>query len=317
MVCARCKRQTKRGDIHHFFYGNKGATDTARQDALTKRFRTNYYIIGGKEAFICSRCATKGFLSTWQGLLTIAATLYFIYLIFYEIGPITWGSVGIMALIYLVLVGSSWLAFRANRGAHAFKTFGDQVAISAHREELEKEGYNAFITRADVTRLRLNIPHEIWIMVGETKVKPVPLKKGVCWYCGTRPPLEEATMIYKMKKEDKEKKIKVPRCEYCMKIHDKVGIRIVVTLVLLSLFGTAACLVSGLVQDNWWTGIGLSLILLVLAGVLVPTVGSRSHKKAGTRNQGAAIHHLPEITKLINSGWRHSQTTTQIQDKNR
>jgi hypothetical protein len=220
-----------------------------------------------------------------------------------------------MALFYLVLVGSSWLAFRANRGYYAFKTFGDQAAILAYREELEKEGHNAFITRSDVTRLRLNIPQDLWMMVKETQAEPVPLKKGVCWYCGTRPPLGEATVVYKMKKEDKEKEIKVQRCEYCMKIHDKVGGRIVLILILLSLLGTAACLVSGLVQNNWWIGIGLSLVVLVLAGVLVPTVGSRTHKKAETRNQGAALNQLPEIIKLINSGWRHFQTITKTQDK--
>jgi hypothetical protein len=315
MVCAGCKRHTERGNNHFFFYGNKGAADIARLDALTKKFRTSYHIIGGKEAFICSRCATKGFLSTWQGLLTIAATLYFIYLIFTEIGPITWESVGIMALIYLVLVGSSWLAFRANRGPFAFEAFGDLAAISAYREELEKEGHDAFITRADATRFRLVIPQDVGIMVKGTKAEPVPLKKGVCWYCGTRPPLGEAALIYKMKKEDKEKKIKVPRCEYCMKIHNKVGVRIVVILVLLFFLGTAACLVSGLVHNNWWIGIGLSLVLLVVAGVLVPLLGSRTHKKAGTRNQGTALNQLPEITKLINTGWRHLQTITKTQDK--
>jgi hypothetical protein len=315
MVCAKCKRETDRGDIHYFFYGKKGATDVIRSDALSRTYRTQYLISGGKEAFICPRCAAIGFLSTWQGLLTIAATLILIYLIFYEMGPITWENVGIMALVYLIVVGFSWLNFRGNRGPYAFKAFGDLAAISVYRKELEKEGYDSFVTRADAARLGLDIPQDVRITTEKAEVKPVSIEEEVCWYCGTRPSLEEAAVIYKLKKEDKEREIEAPRCEYCMKTHDKVGVRSVVIFSLIFLLGTAACLVSGIAYDNWWMGVGISLVLFFVAGGLIVWMTSSTHKKAGLRNHGDALNQLPEIITLKKSGWKHTQTISKKQYK--
>jgi hypothetical protein len=84
---------------------------------------------------------------------------------------------------------------------------------------------------------------------------------------------------------------------------------------IIFILGTAACLVSGLSYDNWWMGVGISFVLFILAGGLIVWVMSITHKRAGVRNQGDALKQLPDISTLIKSEWKHTQTIAKKQDK--
>jgi FtsH-binding integral membrane protein len=315
MPCDKCKRVTQGGDYFYFFYGKKGETTLTSKDALSKEYTTPYYIAGGKKAYICPRCEAIGFVNSTPGVVTIGAAIFFLYILFREMGTLDWENAGIIALVYVIVVGGYWLTFRGNWGAYALKTFGDLAAISAYRKELKKEGHDAFLTRAQAIRIGERIPDDVCLKVKDIKAEPIYLEEELCWYCGSRASLEEAAVVYTLKKEDKEKKVEVPRCEFCVKTHDKIAFRSLLLAVLMFLLTAAVCLVSGLVNDNWWMGVGLSFAMLFVIGIIFSTLLPRMHKSAGVRNQEVAVNQFPGIVALKEAGWKHTQTQAKIQER--
>jgi len=150
LQCVNCKREKQRGGIYECFYGtHRGSFRDKDPNPLTKRYKIFFDVAGREKGFVCRTCMLIGFLRSGIGL-GIIAILAFAGALLYSaiINRARFSSFLIVLGLTLFFFGLILMTFRGNRGRYAFKDFGDNQLIRAHRREWKRQGFNVFLNRS-------------------------------------------------------------------------------------------------------------------------------------------------------------------------
>ena len=322
MRCEKCGREHTAGGTYEFLYGKVISSQRVQSgSALEKKYNVTYQIAGRERAFICYICVALGFLRSGLGLSLLGIVVFLL------VGVTQGGERGnpvqskdalLLLGIGLVVGGMILMIFRSNNGGYAFKTFGDNQLIRAHRRQLSRQGHDVFLNRSQAVKLGLMTEAPATPKVAEpAKAPQVPAgpiheAAGMCWYCGTRPPHSSALVEIIMRKEEEDHQtVQVPRCQHCRSLHQEVSKGTNWLLLIGFVAGTASCLLIWLLGNLWWLGLIVG-IGLIAGGPVGASLREKAKLEAVGVKSGSipSVMRFPEIAALQEDGWEVDEKQT-------
>ena len=154
MKCASCGNECSAGKTYRFYYGKQGETDFPSR----KLTRTKYAIRGSEDAFLCDTCVDRKidtrarttalavfFLTLFLALLRLALDVYV------PKGAPMEKVIGFpMAIFFGLLIYKGIQNWKKGKQR---EEEGQRLAIRARKPVLRSQGYDAFFTQVEFSRL--------------------------------------------------------------------------------------------------------------------------------------------------------------------
>lgn len=154
MKCANCDNESLAGKTYRFYYGKQGETDFPTH----KVKRTRYAIGGSEDAFLCDPCVDRKIDTCARNtaiavfILTLSLALLRLTLDAYmpQGTPIEKAIGFPMAFLFALLIYKGILSWKKGKQR---EDEGQRLAIMARKPSLRDQGFDAFFTQAEFSRL--------------------------------------------------------------------------------------------------------------------------------------------------------------------
>jgi hypothetical protein len=154
MKCVNCGNETQAGKPYRFYYGKQGETDFPTH----KTTRTRYAIGGWEDAFLCDPCVDKKIDTRARNtalavfILTLSMALLRLALDAYvpQGAPLEKVIGFPMAFFFGLLIYKGIQSWKKGKQR---EDEGQRLAIMARKPALRGQGYNAFFTLSEFSRL--------------------------------------------------------------------------------------------------------------------------------------------------------------------
>ena len=130
-----------------------------------------------------------------------------------------------------------------------------------------------------------------------------PSSKSLCWFCGTRKGNPDHSYTLFFYKDQREKRVVVPRCDHCKGIHNRI-------VLWQGLAGIGAVLAIGLILPiggrYGWPGALGALVLFGGAAFLMIRRAAQISRESGVKMEADYKTQHEYIRKLQEDGWRQA-----------
>ena len=154
MQCANCGNEFLAGKPYRFYYGKQGETDFPTH----KTTRTRYAISGSEDAFLCDPCVDRKIdtraRNTALGVFILTLSLALLRLALDAYVPQSAPMERIigfpMAFIFALIIFKGIQSWKKGKQR---EEEGQRLAIMARKPALRSQGFDAFFTQAEFSRL--------------------------------------------------------------------------------------------------------------------------------------------------------------------